>query len=221
MFEPDLVALNDDERAGGRLDPGAAIDVQNAVMLGHQRQVRVTAGHEPEAAAGGILGSTPHDQLAVALPPLGDPANPSGGAVGHEFLDEVKDPAGDLGQPGIVGDDGVELVAVQDQELDLAIVEDVFVEDIDAHDVADRVGGAVVIAPNPHDPDVVAVGVAADDLQTGEMPLREPLEVEIIEDIAVDRKRWLCSTAQVKNSSRSFAWQTSLPRCRSLITMQS
>src|SRR5208282_60688 len=188
MFEPDLVTLNDDERAGGCLDPGAAIDVQNAVTLGYKRQMRMTAGHESEAAAGGILECAPHDHLAVALPPLGDPANPPRGAVGHGFLDEVEDPASNLGQPGIVGHDGVELVAVHDQELDLAIVEDVFVEDIDAHDVADRVGGAVVVAPNPHDPDVVAVGVAADDLQTGEMPLREPLEVEIIEDIAVDHK---------------------------------
>ena len=28
--------------------------------------------------------------------------------------------------------------------------------------------------------------VAADDLQAGEMPLREPLEVEVVEDVAVD-----------------------------------
>ena len=51
LFKPHLVALNDDERAGGRLDPGAAIDVQNAVMFGLQRQMGVTAGHEPEAPA--------------------------------------------------------------------------------------------------------------------------------------------------------------------------
>src|SRR5271157_2538955 len=93
MFEPDLVALNDDERAGGGLDPGAAIDVQKAVMLGYKRQMRMTAGHESEAAAGGILACAPHDHLAVALPPLGDPANPPRGAVGHGFLDEVEDPA--------------------------------------------------------------------------------------------------------------------------------
>ena len=68
------------------------------------------------------------------------------------------------------------------------VVEDVFVEDIDAHDVADDVGRAVMVAPNPDDPEVVAVGVAANDLQAGEMPLREPLEVEIVEDIAIDHQ---------------------------------
>ena len=63
---------------------------------------------------------------------------------------------------------------------------DVFVEDLDADDVADDVGRAVVVAADPDQAEVVAVGVAADDLQAGEVPLGEPLEVQVVEDVAVD-----------------------------------
>ena len=63
---------------------------------------------------------------------------------------------------------------------------DVLVEDFDADDVADDVGRAVVVAPDPDEAEVVAVGVAADHPQAGEVALVEPLEVEVVEDVAVD-----------------------------------
>ena len=53
VLEPDLVALDDHERAGGGLGPGPAVDVADAVDLGDQRQVGVAAGHVPEAPARG------------------------------------------------------------------------------------------------------------------------------------------------------------------------
>ena len=34
----------------------------------------------------------------------------------------------------------------------------------------------------------VAVGIAANDFQTGEMPLGQPLEVQIVEDVAIDHE---------------------------------
>ena len=77
---------------------------------------------------------------------------------------------------------------MEDQELDLAVVVNVLVQDVDAHDVADDVGGSVMIAPDPDQAEVVAVGVAADDLQAGEMPLGEPLEIEVVKNIAVDHQ---------------------------------
>ena len=75
---------------------------------------------------------------------------------------------------------------MEDQEPDLAVVVDVLVEDLDADDVADDVGRAVVVAPDPDQAEVVAVGVPADHLEAGEVPLGEPLEVEVVEDVAVD-----------------------------------
>jgi len=81
-----------------------------------------------------------------------------------------------------VGDECVELVAVEDQELDLAVVVDVLVEDLDADDVAHDVGRAVVVAPDPDEAEVVAVGVPSDDSQAGEVPPGEPLEVQVVED---------------------------------------
>ena len=66
------------------------------------------------------------------------------------------------------------------------IVVNVFIQDLDSDDVADDVDRSVVVAANPHQAEIVAVGVAADDLQTGEMPLGQPLEVQVVEDVAVD-----------------------------------
>jgi hypothetical protein len=104
----------------------------------------------------------------------------------HPVLDVVKDPAGDLGQPGVAGGEGVKLVAMEDQERDLAVPVDVFVLDLDPHDMADDVGRAIVVAADPGQVEVVTVRVPPDDLQAGEVPLGEPLEVEVVEDVAVD-----------------------------------
>ena len=89
-------------------------------------------------------------------------------------------------------DERVELVAVEDQEPDLVVAVDVLVEDLDPDDVADDVGRAVVVAADPDQPEVVAVGVLADDLQAGEVALREPLEVQVVEDVAVDDQLAAC-----------------------------
>ena len=85
----------------------------------YERKMRVAAGDEAEAAAAGIFDRPALDELAVPLPPLRDPPDASRGPVRHPLLDEIEDPAGDFGQPGIDRDERVELVAVQDQELDL------------------------------------------------------------------------------------------------------
>ena len=148
--------------------------------------MRVPAGHVPIALAPGILGGPSLDQLAVPLPPLRDPPDPPRRAVRHPFLDVVEDAAGDLGQPGVIGGERVELVAVEDQELDLAVLVDVLVADLDADDVADDIGRPVVVAADPGQAEVVAVRVPADDLQAGEVPLGQPLEVQVVEDVAVD-----------------------------------
>ena len=80
--------------------------------------MRMAARHEPETPAAGIFDGPALDQLAVPLPSLRDPPNPSSRPVRHPFLNEIKDAAGDFRQPGIGGDERVELVAVQDQEPD-------------------------------------------------------------------------------------------------------
>ena len=63
---------------------------------------------------------------------------------------------------------------------------DVFVKDLDADDMADDIGRTVVVSPDPDNLDIVAVAIPPDDLQAGEMPLAEPLEVQVVEDVAVD-----------------------------------
>ncbi len=68
----------------------------------------------------------------------------------------------------------------------LAVVVDVFVQDLDPDDVADDVGGPVVVAAHPRQAEVGAVGVLPDNLQAGEVPLGQPVEVEVVEDVAVD-----------------------------------
>jgi len=185
-LEPDVAALHHDERAGGSFSPGAAVDVAHAIVIGDEGQVGMTTGDEVKPSTLGVFRGPALDQLAVALKALGDPPDPPGGPVGHPFLNEIEEPAGDLGKPGVVGSDRVKLIAVENQELDLAVVEDILVQDLDADDVADDLGRAIVIAANPDHAEIRAVGVAADDLQAGEVPSGKPLEVEVVEDVAVD-----------------------------------
>ena len=80
----------------------------------------------------------------------------------------------------------VELVAVEDEQADRAVIEDEFVEDLDADEVADDIGRAVVIAANPDEFEVVAVGVSPDHFEAGEVALVEAFEIEVVEDVAID-----------------------------------
>ena len=99
VFQSDFVTLDRHERTRGGIGPGAAVQVKHVVVLGNQRKMGVAAGHEPKAAAAGIFDGPMLDQLAVPLPPLRDSPDPSRGPVRHPLLDEIKHPAGDLGQP--------------------------------------------------------------------------------------------------------------------------
>ena len=107
-------------------------------------------------------------------------------AMGHPFLNEIKDAACNLGQPRIGRRERVELVAVKDQESDLVIIVNVFIEDLDSDNVADDVDGAIMVASNPDEAEVIAVRVATNDLETSEMPFRQSFEVQVVKDIAVD-----------------------------------
>ena len=127
-------------------------------------------------------------QLAVSLPLLGDSPDESRRPVRHPLLDEIKHPAGDAGQQRIGGDESVELVSMQDQEPDAMIVVDVLVLDIDADHVADDVDRPVVVAAHPDQPEIRPIRVAANHLQTREMPFCQPLEVQVVEDVAVDHE---------------------------------
>ena len=134
-------------------------------MLGDQRKMRMAAGHETKAVAAGVFHGTTLDELAVPLPPLGNPANPASCPVRHPFLNEIEDAARELRQPGIGRGEGIKLVAVEDQEPNPVIVINVFVEDLDADDVADDVDRSIVVAANPYQMEIVAVGIAANDLR--------------------------------------------------------
>lgn len=101
-------------------------------------------------------------------------------------MNVIEDSTSQVRQHDEVGHERVELVAVEDQERKLVVPVDVFVEDLDSDDVADDIGGAVVVASDPDQAEVVAVGVPADDLQAGEVTLGESREVQVIEDISVD-----------------------------------
>ena len=70
--------------------------------------------------------------------------------------------------------------------------------------MADDIGGAVVIAPHPDQAEIVAVGVAANHLQAREMPLREPFEVEVVENVAIDDELWVWTTAQIQEFFEKF-----------------
>src|SRR5262245_6248882 len=106
----------------------------------------------------------------------------------HPDLDEVEDPASNFREPGIAGGEVVELISVQDQELDLLVVEYVVVQDRYSDDVADDVDWPVMIATHPSQPEIVSVRISPHDLETGKVALCQPLEVQIVEDVALDHK---------------------------------
>ena len=110
--------------------------------------MRVSAGDEPKTTVARILDRPAFDELAVSLPPLGNAPDPARSAVRHPFLDVVEEAAADPRQELVLGDEVVELVAVEDQEAEPAVVVDVFIQDIHADDVAHDVGRAVVVPPN-------------------------------------------------------------------------
>ena len=157
-------------------------------MPGRKGQMGVSTCHVANPMSAGVVDGSSLDQLAIALPALGDPPDPTGGPVRHVLLNEIKEAAGNFGQPGIAGREGVELVSVQNQNLDRFVAKDIFVQDLNAHDMADDVSRAVVIATYPDQVEIVAIGIAPDDLQAREMPLGKSLEIQIVEDIPIDHQ---------------------------------
>src|SRR5262249_38745645 len=157
------------KRAGGVIGPGPRVDVEDTLVLGDQREVGVAAGDMSEAAAPRILDRPALDELAVPLPSLRDPPDPAGGAMRHVLLDVIEEAAGNLGQAGVGRRERVELIPVEDQELNPMVVVDVLVQDLDADDVADDVGRPIVVATDPDQAEIVAVRVAPNDLETGEV----------------------------------------------------
>ena len=116
-FEPDVAARDGHERAGGVLGPGPAVEVADAVDLGDQGQVGVAAGHVAEPLASGVLGRPTARSAGCSAATLRDPADPPRGAVRASISGCSRRARRRLGQPAVVGDERVELVAVEDQEL--------------------------------------------------------------------------------------------------------
>lgn len=66
-------------------------------------------------------------------------------------------------------DDGIKLVAVQDPELDLVVFKDIFIVNVNSHDVADNLGWTIVIAAHPDDLKIASVSISPNDAQAIEM----------------------------------------------------
>src|SRR5262249_5133028 len=146
--------------------------------------VRVAAGNGAATPRPRVADGPLADRLAAALPAFGDPPDEPGGVVRRPLLDVVEETAGQFRQQAVIVDEPVELVTVEYQQADGVVAELVLVKDVNAHDVADDISGPIMVAADPDQAEVVTVGVAADQLQAGEVAFGEPLEVQVVEDIA-------------------------------------
>ena len=72
-----------------------------------------------------------------------------------DFLQEPVNSIGNPGENGVIVDEVIELMAVDDQYLFMARAEDEFLDDLHAQEVRDDIGRAVVIAGDPDDLDFV------------------------------------------------------------------
>ena len=170
----------------------------------------MAARHESKAPRPGILDGSMLDPLAVPLPLFRDSPNESRCPVRHPLLDEIKQPAREPRQDWIRRDKRVELVSMQDQQPDSMIVVNVLIQYIHADHVADDVNWPVVIAA------AQMVKIRSDPC-CGESPSRQAkwrffsLLKLMSSKMSPFMTSWSqCSTAQIKNSSSSLAWQTSL-----------
>ena len=139
--------------------------------------VAVFPGGEFAGAAADFVGAADED-FALALGEAGDVV----GAV--EFLQAPVDAVGEPGEDGMVFDEVVEDVAVDDEDVARGGGEEEFFDDGDAEEVGDNFGGAVVVADDPDDVDFVGeVSDLGEDFPVG---FFEAAEVDGVEDVAVD-----------------------------------
>ena len=139
--------------------------------------VAVFLSGEFTGAAADFVGAADED-FALAFGQAGDVV----GAV--EFLQAEVDAVGEPGEDGVVFNEVVEDVAVDDEDVAGAGGEGEFFDDGDAEEVGDDFGGAVVVADDPDDVDFVGeVTDLGEDFPVGFL---EAAEVDGVEDVAVD-----------------------------------
>lgn len=178
----------DGEIGGGVFGPAAGVVVGDGVVGGGflgvglmgvaaDDAVAVVSGGEVACAVADAFDAA-YEDLAFALGEAGDVV----GAV--DFLEQPVAGIGEAGEDGVVFDEAVELVAVDDEEAAAGGAEDVLLDDGDAQEVGDDVGGAVVVAGDPDGFELV--GEVADLGEDFPVGFLEAAEVDGIEDVAVD-----------------------------------
>lgn len=185
------MVLGDDTISDGQVTarefgPRAAVEVADvAGFLHFQVGMAATDG---SATALRCMGFRPRfDLLATAEKSFTCALSAPGHAeTGIESLQSAIDPIGSGGNPGMLIDEGVELVAMQDQDPVEAALQDVFVRELHTDERGDELGGAVVISIEPDDGDLIGHG----SQQRQDLPvvLFEPSEVMRVENVAVENE---------------------------------
>src|SRR3984957_15910732 len=119
----------------------------------------VAAGDITIAVRGRVGHGTVTDEYAAALPSLRNSPDVAGRLVRCPFLDVIKQRAGDLCQPAVIVDKTVELVAMEDKQAETFVLERILVKNLDANDMTDYVGWSIVVASDPHQSEIFAIGV--------------------------------------------------------------
>lgn len=109
----------------------------------------------------------------------------------QEAIDDVAQP----GQPRMAVDEIVENVPMKDQNALVACFEDELVLDGDTEQMGDDLGGAVVVAGEPNDFDVI--GELAKERKDLPVMLGKPAKIDGIEDIAIEDQPGGCQIAVV------------------------
>jgi hypothetical protein len=137
------------------------------------------------AALVGTSGGAGSDLARAANKCLGAFFGETGDVV--RAIDLLEEPVGGIGNPGekgVVGDEVIKLVAVDDEDFAGAGAEDEFLDDGNAEKVGDNVRGAVVVAGDPDE--IEFVGEVADEGEHFPVRFFQAPEVDGVKDIAVD-----------------------------------
>ncbi len=181
-------AVVDGEVGGGGFGPAAGVIVGDGLIGGGLDGFSVVGVSADDGAAvetGGELAGAIADFVGATDEDFGFAFGEAGDVVGAvDFLEEEIGEVGDPGEDGVVFDEVVEGVAVDDEDGFFAGGENVLFDHADAEEVRDDIGGAVVVAGDPDD--VNLVGKVADLRKHFPVGLFEPAEVDGVEDVAVD-----------------------------------
>ena len=149
-----------------------------------------------------------------------------GGRCNAVLVDLLEDPVGDVGEPGengVVVDEVVVLMTVDDEDFFRAGLEDEFLLDAYTQEMGDDFGGAVVVACDPDDFDFVAeVADLGEDFPVGFLERRrKSMESKTSSLMMSWRVRSVPSKMVWRKSAAGLAWQLSEPRWRSEMTTAS